>query len=295
VGLRSNHRWMGLSTRKTGSRSKALFEYCADQVRVYDRDRYLCSLFTRSRGRHALWALYALNLELARTHEIVTQPMLGEVRLRWWRETLESLFQGQLTDHPVIEALAEGWPSVPQVQKDLLALVDSRILELNGQCPKTMEELEEYLESTSSSLLQLSLSALGINDESASTACSKIGLAWGLVGLIRSLPFSSGPRQLSIPVNIFSELGGALGDEQAGPSPILNRAVKVLADRAMQHVCSSRESVLGAPGAARAVLSLGALTRLYLNRISSANYDPYAANLNVSSLRCLVKLGIGWR
>ena len=69
----------------------------------------------------------------------------------------------------------------------------------------------------------------------------------------------------------------------------------MLADRAMQHVCASRESVLGAPGAARAVLSLGALTRLYLNRISSANYDPYAANLNVSSLRCLVKLGIGWR
>ncbi|SVD11733.1 uncharacterized protein METZ01_LOCUS364587, partial [marine metagenome] len=268
---------MTLRNRETGGKSKAVFAYCAEQVWLHDRDRYLCSLFAGSRGRHALWALYALNLELARAREVVTQPMLGEVRLRWWHDTLECLFQGQSTGHPVVQALAQSWPSVGKVQNILLSLVDSRILELNGRVPKTLGELEGYLERTSSSLMRLSLSALGVDDESARAAGGRIGLAWGLVGLIRSLPFSSGPAQLSVPSSIFSELGCSLQDKKGGPSRNLNSAVRVLAERATFHVCMSRELVLKAPSTARAVLSLGALTRLYLNRITRANYDPYVA------------------
>jgi len=286
---------MTVGKAETGSKSNAVFAYCADQIWKHDRDRYLCSVFARSKGRHALWALYALNLELSRTHELVTQPVLGEIRLRWWRDVLVDLFKGQATGHPVVEALAESWPSVAQVQNTLLSLVDSRILELHGQVPKTLEELEGYLGRTSSSLMQLSLSALGVNDGSARVASDRIGLAWGLVGLIRSLPFSSGPAQLSVPSSVFSELGYSLEDEIVGPSLVLNSAVRVLAERATFHICRSRKHAVNAPSTARAVLSLGGLTQLYLNRIARADYDPYVADLNVSSLRRLVKLGINWR
>ena len=286
---------MTLSGRDASNNSKAAFAYCAEQVRTHDQDRYLCSQFAQSQRRSALWALYALNLELARTHEVVSQPMLGEVRRQWWRETLEGLSRGELTRHPVAEALAQSWPSRGQEQNFFLSLVDSRITDLTGQGPKTLEELELYLGRTSGSLMQLSLSALGVNDEAARTAGGGIGLAWGLVGLIRSLPFSSSPAQLCVPDRILSELGCSPGEELAGPSPTLTRAVKVLVERAMAHLCNARGPALSAPKAARAALSLGALARLYLDRLAKADCDPYVADLNVSSLRRLVKLGISWR
>ena len=76
---------------------------------------------------------------------------------------------------------------------------------------------------------------------------------------------------------------------------VFSGAVRVLAERATFHIGRSRKHAVKSPRTARAVLSLGALTQLYLNRIARADYDPYVADLNVSSLRRLVKLGISWR
>ena len=55
-------------------------------VRRHDRDRYQTALFAPADRREAIFALYAFNYEIARVREIVTQPMLGQIRLQWWRE-----------------------------------------------------------------------------------------------------------------------------------------------------------------------------------------------------------------
>ena len=44
--------------------------YCLAQVRRHDRDRYLTALFAGAAARADLMALYAFNLEVARTREI---------------------------------------------------------------------------------------------------------------------------------------------------------------------------------------------------------------------------------
>ena len=61
--------------------------YCAAQVRAYDHDRYLTALFAAEAGRDALMTLYAFNLEIAKTRETVSEPILGQMRLQWWRES----------------------------------------------------------------------------------------------------------------------------------------------------------------------------------------------------------------
>ena len=47
----------------------------------------------RSCGR-CLFALYAFNHEVARVAETVREPMLGAIRLEWWRETVEGAREG---------------------------------------------------------------------------------------------------------------------------------------------------------------------------------------------------------
>ena len=62
--------------------------YCAQEVRRHDRARYLSSLFAPDERREDLFALYAFNLEVAKTAEVVSEPMLGQIRLQWWREAI---------------------------------------------------------------------------------------------------------------------------------------------------------------------------------------------------------------
>src|SRR6202043_4114237 len=76
-------------------------------VRHHDRDRYQTALFAPAGRREALLTLYAFNYEIARVRESVTQPMLGQIRLQWWRENIAAAFEGgPVRAYPVVGALS---------------------------------------------------------------------------------------------------------------------------------------------------------------------------------------------
>src|SRR5436190_14638459 len=76
-------------------------------VRRHDRDRYQTALFAPADRREALFALYAFNYEIARVRESVTQPMLGQIRLQWWREAVAAAYDGTpARRHEVVEPLS---------------------------------------------------------------------------------------------------------------------------------------------------------------------------------------------
>ena len=49
----------------------------AREIRDHDHDRYLTALFAPADRREGLMALYAFNLEVAKTAELVTETMIG--------------------------------------------------------------------------------------------------------------------------------------------------------------------------------------------------------------------------
>ena len=62
--------------------------YLTALVRKTDRVRYYSTLFARQEIRSDLLALYGFAAEIARIPDQVTEPSLGEIRLRWWRDAL---------------------------------------------------------------------------------------------------------------------------------------------------------------------------------------------------------------
>ncbi len=80
--------------------------YCAAEVRRFDPDRYLCALFAPPGRREDVFALYAFNVEIARTRESVSEPMLGMVRLQWWRDAIAAIYGGTPPRHEVLGASA---------------------------------------------------------------------------------------------------------------------------------------------------------------------------------------------
>ena len=83
------------------------FDHCEELVRAGDKDRFLATLFAPQKYRRALYALYAFNLEVARTRELAREPMPGEIRLQWWRDVLGGAGRGEVDAHPVAAALRD--------------------------------------------------------------------------------------------------------------------------------------------------------------------------------------------
>lgn len=79
---------------------------CAALVRERDLDRYLVTLWAPAKVRRGLFALWALDLELMAVARTTTEPMVGAIRLAWWRERLAGLDRGEVPAQPVLAEVA---------------------------------------------------------------------------------------------------------------------------------------------------------------------------------------------
>ncbi len=80
-----------------------------DLVRRNDPDRWLASRFiTDAQARADVIALYAFDHEISKIAGTVKEPLMAEIRLTWWVEALDEIFEGRpVRRHPVALALAE--------------------------------------------------------------------------------------------------------------------------------------------------------------------------------------------
>lgn len=86
-------------------------------ARAFERDRYLAALLGPRAVRDDLIVLAAFAGEIARVPASVSEPMLGEIRLQWWRDALRldagvrdagmSRDASAATGHPIADAMAE--------------------------------------------------------------------------------------------------------------------------------------------------------------------------------------------
>ncbi|MBM3524574.1 MAG: squalene/phytoene synthase family protein, partial [Alphaproteobacteria bacterium] len=162
--------------------------YCADQVRRFDHERWLTTLVAPADARRALLALYALNVELARTRESIREPQMGLIRLQWWRDAIAELYDRSPRRHPVVQEL----DTVAIVERvpigDVIDLIDARERDLDDAPPDSLAALEDYGAATAGRLAAIALRVLGLYDLPARAAAVTSGTAWALTGLLRAAP-----------------------------------------------------------------------------------------------------------
>lgn len=155
------------------------------RVRAADPDRWLAARFAPPAARADLIALYALNDELARVGEHVTNPLIGEIRLAWWREGLEAMAAGgPARAHPVMTALQPSVAAGRLPMTLLDVLVEARHADLDAEPFADEDALVRYIDGTAGAVMAAAAHAL---DPAATPEMVKgAGRAWGWAGLYRA-------------------------------------------------------------------------------------------------------------
>lgn len=161
------------------------FEACAAAVRKHDPDRYFSALFAPADKRPFLFALTAFNHELAHIGESVREPMIGEIRLAWWRESLESARAGNPRNHDVVRAMAATFAAIALPDDLFDAMIDARQFDLLSGTFGDDEKRDAYLDATSGNLMRLAARVLGAGERHDDLA-REAGIAYGLTGLLRN-------------------------------------------------------------------------------------------------------------
>jgi len=155
------------------------------EVRRVDEDRWLASRFASPDVRARLIAIYALNQEIARTADVVTQAAIGDIRLQWWREALSEVFGGKSTRaHPVLAAVSQAHREAPLPREALEALIDARQRDLDAAPFATFAEIDAYLEGTAGNVMRVAAAACGAALDAPILSAG--AQAWGYAGLLRA-------------------------------------------------------------------------------------------------------------
>ena len=83
-----------MNNAKTSRLAPFIVDLLDNRLHRTDEDRWLASRFALEHERIGLIALYALEYELYRAVHHTSEIALGRIRLQWWREALDEIYQG---------------------------------------------------------------------------------------------------------------------------------------------------------------------------------------------------------
>jgi phytoene synthase len=265
------------------SPSEAKLSPLGRSVRRADYDRYLVALFAPSDRREALFALIAFNHELARVRESVVEPMLGHIRLQWWREAIAETFAGKPRRHEVLEALAAQRSALSPTR--LEEMLEGREVELDSRPPATLDGFRAYAAATSGALSEAMAQVLTGNNVQTAQAARAVGTAYGMTGLLRAVPFHARRGRVMLPASVLEDAGtSAIALKELRSEPGLARAAARIADAARDELAKAR-TLDSIADAARPALLLAAITEAYLRRLRARRFDVLNADLTPGPLR----------
>ena len=170
-------------------------------ARAADYDRYLSAVFAPAARREALFALIAFNHEIARIPEAVSEPMLGRIRLQWWREVLDAVHAGEPRPPPRGGAAAgrraPGLRARPPPVRRAAGSAGDR--SGGGGPGRSRGRWSATPPATGGSLTQLMVHASGADSGEALEAGRRVGAAWALIGTLRAAPHAAAQGRAHAP------------------------------------------------------------------------------------------------
>jgi len=253
------------------------YAYCEAMLKRDDADRWLATLFVPQALRQHVYALYAFNLEIARVREIVSEPLLGEIRYQWWRDALETPDSGDVAANPVAAALLDTINRFELPKESLLRLIDARVFDLYDDPMDSIQAFEAYAAATTSNVFRLVRLIADPEDIGGGLGVAEHGgIAYAMTGLLRALPWHSARGQLYVPREILKTFGADRTDFALGRTTSeICTALTEMRNLARNHLEVFGTRIAGLPEASQAPFLPVALCELYLKQMDKRRYDPF--------------------
>jgi len=211
----------------------------------------------------------ALNLELARLPETVSNPTIGRMRVQFWRDAIVRTFSGNPPREPISILLSKvvtnlGSNGAMPLKFWLMRLINTRENHIENKPFATLSALEDYCENTYATLMYMTLAAMSLQSVHLDHLASHIGKACGIVAILRGIPILAAPAQpikspsganvgstrspaLLLPLDVMAEVGLKEEDvyRQGPRAEGFEDAVFRVATRANDHLITAREMLEG--------------------------------------------------
>ncbi|MEO1264590.1 MAG: squalene/phytoene synthase family protein [Pseudomonadota bacterium] len=219
-------------------------------ARAFEPDRYYAALMTPSNVRDDLMVLAAFAGEIARIPAFVTEPMMGEIRLQWWRDALSVTVA---TGHPIADPLRAALAKHALPADVLDPAIDATTDLLKPAPFDDLAALEHHFAARDGTLFRAAAVMLGRADADADAAAAAAfnvcGAALGFAVTAVEVPAVLAQGRTLVPRSLLNDHGiPDLDRLPRGPGgrPVAEpwRAIRIaLADHAAERFAAARKAL----------------------------------------------------
>ena len=150
--------------------------------------------------RNAITVLYAFCRELDDVVDGCTDPNVAQITLNWWRSDLEKVFNNEMPEHPVHQALKDIWASFDLPKNEFEALIDGMQMDLEQARYGSFDELKLYCHRVAGVVGCLIARILGFSNTKTLEYADKMGLALQLTNIIRDVGEDARQGRIYLPI-----------------------------------------------------------------------------------------------
>ncbi|XP_064466482.1 NADH dehydrogenase (ubiquinone) complex I, assembly factor 6-like [Ornithodoros turicata] len=252
--------------------------YCMDILKKYDYENFLCCLLLPKDIRRSAISIRAFNVELSQIRDLVSKPEIGRMRIQFWRDALENIYNESPPQQPVAMELALAVQSKRLSKHWLNRMIDSREDLITDRPHTTLQNAEDYAERSISSTLYLILQASGIQDVQCDHVASHVGRLQGLTNLIRGVPFNASRGRVYLPIETMAKHKVSQEAVAQGKGDV-KEVIYEIASAAHQHLETARSLQHKVPLSLRTVFLPAVSSDKYLQRLRLADFNVFDARL----------------
>jgi phytoene synthase len=251
------------------------YRHCEAALREQDLDLWLACLFAPAQARPHLHAIGAFCAEISSVRARVSQPILGEMRLRWWYDSLEAPADSEgARAHPIADALIDTLDRSAIPREEVVELLEAHSFDLYDEQMESLEALEIYCDRVFGAPLRWRARVIDAEDAARQEEALRLaGRAYGLTAILRALPRHLALGQRFLPLDLLARRRAESDFVEAKLTPALAAALAELRGKARDYFEKARIAVRG-ESAARAALLPAALIPLYLSAMERKGFDP---------------------
>lgn len=260
---------MPISTEPPAPARTSAIEVLRTRSRLAEPDRDLAALLSPRSASADLLALAAFTADLALVAASVSDPLIGEIRLQWWRDTIAAAATGTPVGHPVGDAMGEA---IRRHGLDLLAIhrmIDARSFDLSGDLLADEAALQSYCADTEGIPFALATAVLG-GPPLPGDVAGAMGLAYGLARKLGQLPALLQSGGFPLPASLLADAG-------VTPAALAEVPVSAATVEGVERVAARLEA-RARTASSMATMALGDLgTGARLAALPLAMIEPYFA------------------
>lgn len=253
------------------------FDGLAELAKAHEPDRYASTLLIADpAARSAVLAVVAFSAELRRIPLVVTEPMMGEIRLQWWRDILNSVPASPATPvdqtsgagaHPIAGPLLQAIAARALPRASLLAMTEARSVDLYPDPLPDTASFDAYLMRTEGLVFDVAARAAG-HTNTPQAVISAAARAYGLARHVSALPYALARGRLPVALPQLTAAGVDVDALLAGQwSASVGRLVHDLLNDAQIAYDAARPLVAALPRDIRAVFLPLALVPTHIKMV----------------------------